>query len=191
MPLRHDIRRGALCMLAAHALFTGMGAIVKHLADHIPVIELMFFRSAFALPVILLNFERLSVVAPLANVVVVPLVPLVPALPPAPPLPALAPPEPPRPPAPAVPPWPPEPPRPPAPAVPPWPPLPAVAPPLPAVAPPDPPAPAVAPPPTSRAPSAAPHFPSLHDTPDRRYLGCVNILPHRTAVRNGSDFQLF
>jgi drug/metabolite transporter (DMT)-like permease len=58
MALRHDIRRGALCMLAAHALFTGMGAIVKHLADHIPVIELMFFRSAFALPVILLIFLR-------------------------------------------------------------------------------------------------------------------------------------
>ena len=53
MALRHDLRRGALCMLAAHALFTAMGVIVKHLADHIPVIELMFFRSAFALPVIL------------------------------------------------------------------------------------------------------------------------------------------
>ncbi|MFZ4410691.1 MAG: DMT family transporter [Paracraurococcus sp.] len=53
MALRHDMRRGAICMLAAHALFTAMGVIVKHLADHIPVIELMFFRSAFALPVIL------------------------------------------------------------------------------------------------------------------------------------------
>ena len=53
MALRHDMRRGAICMLAAHALFTSMGVIVKHLADHIPVIELMFFRSAFALPVIL------------------------------------------------------------------------------------------------------------------------------------------
>ncbi|MEN0075594.1 MAG: DMT family transporter [Paracraurococcus sp.] len=53
MALRHDIRRGALCMLGAHALFTGMGAIVKHLADHVPVIELMFFRSVFALPVVL------------------------------------------------------------------------------------------------------------------------------------------
>jgi drug/metabolite transporter (DMT)-like permease len=53
MALRHDLRRGALCMLAAHALFTAMGVIVKHLADHIPVIQLMFFRSAFALPVIL------------------------------------------------------------------------------------------------------------------------------------------
>ncbi|TCZ55128.1 DMT family transporter [Roseicella aquatilis] len=41
-------------MLAAQALFTLMGAIVKSLADRIPVIELMFFRSAFALPVVLL-----------------------------------------------------------------------------------------------------------------------------------------
>lgn len=52
MALRHDIRRGAICMLAAHALFTAMGAVVKHLAGEIPVVELMFFRSAFALPVI-------------------------------------------------------------------------------------------------------------------------------------------
>lgn len=58
MALRHDIRRGALCMLAAHALFTAMGAIVKHLADTIPVIEIMFFRSVFALPVVLLICAR-------------------------------------------------------------------------------------------------------------------------------------
>ncbi len=58
MALRHDIRRGAICMLASHALFTAMGAIVKHLADHIPVIELMFFRSVFALPVVLLICTR-------------------------------------------------------------------------------------------------------------------------------------
>src|SRR3954470_10664868 len=58
MALRHDIRRGAICMLAAHALFTGMNALVKGLADHIPVVELMFFRSAFALPVILLILLR-------------------------------------------------------------------------------------------------------------------------------------
>ncbi len=45
-------------MLAAHALFTAMGVIVKHLADHIPVIELMFFRSVFALPVILAIYMR-------------------------------------------------------------------------------------------------------------------------------------
>lgn len=54
MPLRHDLRRGALCMLVAHALFTLMGVLVKHLGDRTPVLELMFFRSAFALPVIAL-----------------------------------------------------------------------------------------------------------------------------------------
>ena len=58
MALRHDVRRGALCMLAAHALFSAMGVMVKHLAETFPVIELMFFRSAFALPVILLIFLR-------------------------------------------------------------------------------------------------------------------------------------
>ena len=58
LAMRHDIRRGAICMLAAHALFTGMGALVKGLADHIPVMELMFFRSAFALPVILVILLR-------------------------------------------------------------------------------------------------------------------------------------
>jgi len=52
MALRHDPRRGALCMLLACLLFTAMSALVKHLADHVPLIELMFFRSAFALPVI-------------------------------------------------------------------------------------------------------------------------------------------
>ncbi|MEO3470536.1 DMT family transporter [Roseomonas sp. CAU 1739] len=51
MPLRHDIRRGALLMLAATALFTVMSAIIKGVSDHIHFIELMFFRSAFALPV--------------------------------------------------------------------------------------------------------------------------------------------
>src|SRR4051794_37529682 len=54
MPLRHDIRRGAVGMLAAHALFTLMSVLVKQLADHVPVVEMMFFRSAFALPVVAL-----------------------------------------------------------------------------------------------------------------------------------------
>ena len=52
MPLRHDIRRGALMMLGATALFTLMSAFVKGVADHIHFIEVMFFRSAFALPVV-------------------------------------------------------------------------------------------------------------------------------------------
>lgn len=51
MPLRHDIRRGALLMLGATALFTIMAAIVKGVSDSIHFIEVMFFRSAFALPV--------------------------------------------------------------------------------------------------------------------------------------------
>jgi drug/metabolite transporter (DMT)-like permease len=51
--LRHNIKRGAICMLAAHALFTGMGVLVKDLAVTIPVVELMVFRSVFALPVLL------------------------------------------------------------------------------------------------------------------------------------------
>jgi drug/metabolite transporter (DMT)-like permease len=58
MPLRHDIRRGALCMLAAHLLFTGMSGMVKELSDRIPFVELMFFRSFFALPVVFLITAR-------------------------------------------------------------------------------------------------------------------------------------
>ncbi|WP_376094191.1 EamA family transporter [Roseomonas sp. CCTCC AB2023176] len=51
--LRHDARRGALCMLGAAALFTVMSALAKHLSDRIPFNELMTFRCAFALPVTL------------------------------------------------------------------------------------------------------------------------------------------
>lgn len=53
MPLRHDARRGAALMLAATALFTLMGALVKLTGDRIPFPEIMFFRSALALPVVL------------------------------------------------------------------------------------------------------------------------------------------
>lgn len=53
MPLRHDIRRGALLMLAATALFTIMSVLIKGVSDHIHFIETMFFRSAFALPITL------------------------------------------------------------------------------------------------------------------------------------------
>ncbi|MBX6742860.1 MAG: DMT family transporter [Acetobacteraceae bacterium] len=58
MPLRHDIRRGALCMLAAHLLFTCMSAMVKELGGRVPFVEVMFFRSAFALPVVGLIVAR-------------------------------------------------------------------------------------------------------------------------------------
>ncbi len=58
MPLRHDIRRGALLMLGATALFTVMSAIIKGVSDHIHFIEIMFFRSAFALPVMVVIAAR-------------------------------------------------------------------------------------------------------------------------------------
>ena len=45
-------------MLAAHLLFTVMAAMVKELSGRIPVVELMFFRSAFALPVVALITAR-------------------------------------------------------------------------------------------------------------------------------------
>lgn len=52
MPLRHDIRRGAILMVSSHALFTGVSALVKALGEAIPVVELMFFRGALAMPVV-------------------------------------------------------------------------------------------------------------------------------------------
>lgn len=58
MPLRHDIRRGALLMLGATALFTIMSALIKGLSDNIHFIETMFFRSAFALPVMFVIAAR-------------------------------------------------------------------------------------------------------------------------------------
>ncbi len=58
MALRHDIRRGALLMLGATALFTIMSAIVKGVSDSIHFIEVMFFRSAFALPVMAVIVAR-------------------------------------------------------------------------------------------------------------------------------------
>lgn len=51
MVLRHDIRRGALLMLAATALFTVMSVLIKGVSEDIHFIETMFFRSAFALPI--------------------------------------------------------------------------------------------------------------------------------------------
>jgi drug/metabolite transporter (DMT)-like permease len=58
MPLRHDIRRGVAFMLAACALFTAMNVVIKWLGDRIPFAEQMFFRSLFALPVVLLVVLR-------------------------------------------------------------------------------------------------------------------------------------
>ncbi|MCX8135098.1 MAG: DMT family transporter [Roseococcus sp.] len=60
MPLRHDARRGAALMLAATALFTVMGALVKLLGARIPFPEIMFFRSLVALPVVLFIVWRMG-----------------------------------------------------------------------------------------------------------------------------------
>ncbi|WP_270934020.1 DMT family transporter [Falsiroseomonas oryzae] len=60
MPLRHDIRRGALFMLGACALFTLMSSLVKSLGDRIPFLEQMFFRTALAMPVVLVIVLRIT-----------------------------------------------------------------------------------------------------------------------------------
>ena len=60
MPLRHDARRGALLMLAATALFTIMGALIKEIGDRIPFVEIMFFRSLLAMPVVLAIVLRMG-----------------------------------------------------------------------------------------------------------------------------------
>ena len=52
MALRHDLRRGVTFMLLACALFTFMSMVVKGLSGRVPFQEQMFFRSAFALPVV-------------------------------------------------------------------------------------------------------------------------------------------
>jgi len=53
MPLRHDLRRGALLMVGATACFALMGVFVKILAARYHFLELMFFRNAFSLPIVL------------------------------------------------------------------------------------------------------------------------------------------
>ena len=58
MPLRHDIRRGVILMLVACALFVVMNGFVKLLGDRVPFPEQMFFRSAFAMPVVMLIVLR-------------------------------------------------------------------------------------------------------------------------------------
>jgi drug/metabolite transporter (DMT)-like permease len=60
MPLRHDLRRGIVFMLAACALFTFMNVLIKLLGDRIPFNEQMFFRSLLALPVVALVALRRS-----------------------------------------------------------------------------------------------------------------------------------
>ena len=53
MPLRHDMRRGALLMLGATASFALMGVFVKMLSARYSFLELMFFRNALSLPIVL------------------------------------------------------------------------------------------------------------------------------------------
>lgn len=53
MPLRHDMRRGALMMLGATASFALMGVFVKVLSARYSFLELMFFRNALSLPIVL------------------------------------------------------------------------------------------------------------------------------------------
>lgn len=68
MPLRHDFRRGVLFMLAACAIFAVMSAVVKSLADRVHFLEQMFFRAAFALPIVALIVMRRSRGGTLASV---------------------------------------------------------------------------------------------------------------------------
>lgn len=60
MALRHDPKRGVTYMLLACALFAAMSVVVKDLAARIPVAEQMFFRSAFALPVVMVLVLRMT-----------------------------------------------------------------------------------------------------------------------------------
>jgi len=52
LPLRHDIKRGALFMLGATALFTIMSMLVKLVGERLPFTEVMFFRCFIAMPVV-------------------------------------------------------------------------------------------------------------------------------------------
>lgn len=53
MALRHDPRRGAALMLGACAVFAAMSLLIKLLSDRLPVAEIMFFRNALALPIVI------------------------------------------------------------------------------------------------------------------------------------------
>ncbi len=58
MALRHDLRRGVVLMLLACALFSFMSVLVKDLTERVPFQQQMFFRAAFALPVVMLIVLR-------------------------------------------------------------------------------------------------------------------------------------
>lgn len=44
---------GAICLILAELLFAGVGALVKHLSEHLTQSQLVFFRNGFALLVLL------------------------------------------------------------------------------------------------------------------------------------------
>ncbi|MBO1074184.1 DMT family transporter [Roseomonas marmotae] len=56
--MRHDIRRGAVLILASTLLFSLMAVAVKLLGSRLPFMEIVFFRSFFALPVVVVLAMR-------------------------------------------------------------------------------------------------------------------------------------
>ncbi|WP_431285821.1 DMT family transporter [Humitalea sp. 24SJ18S-53] len=61
--LRHDPKRGAILMVIACVMFVMMSAIVKDLAERLPFMEVMFFRCALAIPLVLVFSVRTGVVS--------------------------------------------------------------------------------------------------------------------------------
>lgn len=51
--MRSPILLGAICLILAEFLFAGVGALVKYLSEHLSQSQLVFFRNAFALIVLL------------------------------------------------------------------------------------------------------------------------------------------
>ncbi|MFD1110005.1 DMT family transporter [Pseudoroseomonas ludipueritiae] len=57
-PVRHDIRRGATMILLSTLMFSLMAVLAKLMGGTIPFLEIVFFRSFFALPVVVLIAVR-------------------------------------------------------------------------------------------------------------------------------------
>ncbi|MFC7551246.1 EamA family transporter [Pseudoroseomonas wenyumeiae] len=56
--MRHDIRRGATMILLSTLMFSLMAVLAKLMGGTIPFLEIVFFRSLFALPVVVLMALR-------------------------------------------------------------------------------------------------------------------------------------
>ncbi|WP_233553429.1 DMT family transporter [Teichococcus wenyumeiae] len=56
--VRHDIRRGATMILLSTLMFSLMAVLAKLMGGTIPFLEIVFFRSLFALPVVVLMALR-------------------------------------------------------------------------------------------------------------------------------------